>query len=115
MNVVRFSEPGFPARMRQLGGASSLFDKTIEERARSIVEAVYLRGDAALLEFTERFDGARLTTEQLPVSKAELVYASLKADEGLREAVAVAGKNIEMFSRKSLRKNWSATNAQGGR
>ena len=55
MNVVRFSEPGFAARMRQLAGASSLFDKTIEERARSIVDAVHLRGDAALLEFTERW------------------------------------------------------------
>src|SRR5207237_6482844 len=96
-------------------GSSSLCDKTIEERARAIIEAVYIRGDAALLEFTERFDGARLTAEQLAVTTAELLHASLKADEDLREAVALAGQNIETFSRKSLRKNWSATNAQGGR
>ena len=113
MNVLRFTEPGFAARLRDLTGHSSLFDKTIEERTRAIVDAVYQRGDAALLEFTERFDHAHLTTEQLAVTAAEFMGASLAADDSLREAVAVAGKNIEQFARKSLRKNWSAKNAQG--
>ncbi len=115
MNVLRFSEPAFANRLCQLAGASSLFDKTIEERARAIIEAVYIRGDAALLEFTERFDGANLRVEQLPVTKAELLHASLKADSALRGAIVLAAKNIENFSRKSLRKAWSVKNAQGGR
>src|SRR5438093_10188682 len=112
MNVLRFTDPAFSARVRQLTAESSLLDKSIEERTRAILEAVYIRGDAALLEFTERFDGATLNAEQLPVTKAELVYASLKADQPLRQAIAVSANNIEMFSRKSLRKNWSAKNAQ---
>lgn len=113
MNVLRFTESGFAARLRELTGHSSLFDQAIEERARGILDAVYQRGDAALLEFTERFDGAHLTTEQLPVTAAEFMGASLAADDSLREAVAVAGRNIKQFARKSLRKNWSAKNAQG--
>ena len=79
------------------------------------MDAVKTRGDEALLEFTERFDGAKLTADQLRVTQAELLTASLKADESLRAAVATAGKNIENFSRKSLRKNWSARNAQGAK
>ena len=114
MNVIRYTEPDFSARLRQMASASSLFDKAIEDRARAILEAVYLRGDAALIEFTERFDGARLTADQLLVTKAELLQASLKADPSLRRAVATAMKNIGLFSQKSLRKNWSTTNAQGG-
>ena len=113
MNVLRFTESGFAARLRDLAGHSSLFDKTIEERTRAIVDAVYQRGDAALLEFTERFDHAHLTTEQLAVTAAEFMGASLAADDSLREAVAVAGRNIEQFARKSLRKNWSTKNTQG--
>ena len=92
-----------------------LFDPTIEERTRAIVRDVCNRGDAALLEFTERFDGARLTAERLAVTKAELVAASLRANRGLRAAIETTRKNIEFFSRKSLRKNWSAKNAQGAR
>src|SRR2546423_2977428 len=114
MNVLRFTEPGFAERVRELASASSLFDKTIEERTRGIIQGVYIRGDAALLEFTEQFDGAVLTVDQLAVTKAEMMSASLKADAGLREAVEMAGRNIESFSRKSLRRNWSHRNAQAG-
>src|ERR1051326_4073183 len=115
MNEIRFSDPDFPARCRELLAPSSLFDSTIEERVRTIVQAVETRGDAALVEYTERFDGALLTAEQLPLTKAELLQASLKADQALRQAVALAGRNIEAFSRKSLRRNWAAKNAQGAR
>lgn len=115
MNVIRFTDSNFDDQLRDLVAASSLFDTTIEGRTRSILDAVHARGDAALLELTERFDGATLSAGQLPVSKAELLRASLQADEDLRSAVAFAGKNIEFFSRKSLRKNWTARNAQGAK
>jgi histidinol dehydrogenase len=114
MNVIRFSDADFSERLASLA-QSSLFDPAIEGRVRGIIEAVQSRGDAALLELTERFAGARLTAEQLPVTKAELLAASLNADAELRRAIALASPNVEMFSRKSLRKNWSAANAQGGR
>ena len=115
MNVVWFAQAGFEERISQLTAASSLFDRTIEDRARSIVEAVQQRGDEALTELTERFDGALLTPDRLRVTKAELLNAALKADDQLRAAVSAAAKNISSFSRKSLRVNWSAKNAQGGR
>ena len=65
MNVLRHTERGFQQRLHALSTASSLFDPTIEERTRAIVEAVRDRGDKALLEFTERFNGAKLTADQL--------------------------------------------------
>ncbi len=113
MNLIRCSDPDFAQRLQSLSAASSLFDTTIEERTQAIIEAVRARGDEALVEFTGKFDGAKLTAEQLSVSTAEFLSASLHADDSLREAVAIAGRNIEIFSRKSLRKNWSAKNAQG--
>ena len=93
--------------------SSSLFDPVVEERARGIVTAVRERGDAALLELTERFDGAKLSAEQLAVSQAEIFNASLTADDSLRAAVTEAEKNIAAFAKKSLRKNWSARNSHG--
>src|SRR5262245_3946391 len=115
MNVLRHTEPGFSQRLRALSNASSLFDPMIEDRTRAIVEAVHAHGDKALLEFTERFDGARLGADQLAVTAAELLNASLQADAALRSALSTAARNIEFFSRKSLRRNWSARNAQGAR
>src|SRR5207248_2553205 len=62
-----------------------------------------------------RFDGARLSIHQLAVTKAELLAASLRADKPLRAAVETTRNNVEFFSRKSLRRNWSAKNAQGAK
>src|SRR5687768_174919 len=115
MNVIRHTDKNFAAKLRELTSSSSLFDKTIEERTRAIVDAVYLRGDAALLEFTQKFDGAQLSTEQLAVTQAEFMAASLKADDDLRAAINLAEKNISTFAKRSLRKRWSAVNAQGAR
>ena len=115
MNVLRFSDQEFASQLEKLAEHSSLFDPVIEERTRGIVEEVRKRGDAALLELTARFDGAALEQDQLQVTTSEKFNASLMADEELRIAVDAAHNNIRSFSRKSLRKNWSARNSQGGR
>src|SRR3954465_12380630 len=113
MNLLRHTDPDFGERRAKLAAASSLFDTTIEERTQWILKEVQERGDAALLELTRRFDRAELQMEQLPVSAAEKFNASVTADEALRAAVQAAHRNIERFSKKSLRKRWSAHNAQG--
>src|SRR5260221_8251450 len=115
MNVIRHTDADFAERLGQLAAPSSLFDPVIEESARAIVDAVKARGNAALLEFTERFDGAKLAAEQLRVSQPELLAASLGADESLRAAVETAGKNIAAFSPQTLRKKWSTRQAQGAK
>jgi histidinol dehydrogenase len=115
MKVIRHSDANFPEKLHELTTASSLFDPVIEQRTRAILNAVQARGDDALLAFTEKFDGARLTASQLAVTQAELMVASLKADESLRAAVAEAEKNIASFARKSLLRNWECRNSHGAR
>ncbi|MCL4787553.1 MAG: histidinol dehydrogenase [Verrucomicrobia bacterium] len=115
MRVIRHTDPDFTRQLAQVTAPSSLFDPVIEQRTRAILDDVQARGDAALLELTERFDGAKLTAEQLAVTSAELMAASLKADESLRAAVAEAEQNIANFARKSRRKNWQMTNSHGAK
>src|SRR5436190_16641060 len=73
MNRIRHTDKAYAATLRALTTQSSLFDPAIEERTRAILQDVQTRGDQALLELTERFDGAKLTIRQLAVSKAELL------------------------------------------
>jgi histidinol dehydrogenase len=113
MKVIRHADANFAAQLREAAAASSLFDAEIENRTRAILHDVYLHGDNALLELTEKFDGAKLTAEQLALTQAELLAASLKADESLRKAVAEAEKNIASFAKKSLRRNWRMKNSHG--
>jgi len=113
MKITRHTDPSFSAKLGELSANASLFDPEIERRTKAILHEVATRGDAAVLEFTEKFDGAKLTADQLAVTQAELFNASLAADESLRAAVAEAEKNIAGFAKKSLRKGWQAKNSHG--
>jgi histidinol dehydrogenase len=113
MKVIRHSDPNFANRLRELTAPSSLFDPVIEERTRSILGEVQRRGDDALLALTEKFDGATIRADQIPVTQAELLTASLKADAALRKALSEAERNIAAFAKKSLRKNWQTRNSHG--
>jgi histidinol dehydrogenase len=113
MKIVRYSDVDFSRKLGEVTAPSSLFDPSIEQRTRAILNEVQIRGDAALLELTERFDGAKLATGRLAVTQAELFNASLAADESLRAAVAEAENNIANFAKKSLRKNWQMKNSHG--
>ncbi len=115
MRVIRQTDANFTQQLAELTAPSSLFDPVIEQRTRAILDEVHARGDAALLELTERFDGAKLTAEQLAVTQAEIMAASLKADASLRAAVAEAEKHIADFARKSRRKNWEMRNSHGAK
>jgi histidinol dehydrogenase len=113
MRVIRYNDADFAARRRELTAPSSLFDPVIEQRTRAILEDVRMRGDAAVLELTERFDGAKLVADQLPVTQAEHMNASLCADESLRAAVTEAEANIAAFAKKSRRQEWQMKNSHG--
>lgn len=114
MRIIRHSDSDFSQQLAALAADSSLFDSVIEDRTRAILQSVRERGDAALVELTERFDGAKLTVEQLPVTSAELLNASLQADDSLRAAVKEAHRNIAAFAKRSLRKAWQMRNSHGG-
>jgi histidinol dehydrogenase len=113
MNVLRYTDESFSDQVQQLTTNSSLFDPKIEESTRAILKAVQTRGDEALAELTHRFDKASLHRDQFALSHGELLEAAAQADETIRSAVKNARRNIERFSRRALRRNWSIRNAQG--
>ena len=113
MNVISHRDADFAAQLQRMLAPSSLFDPAIEDQTRAVVEAVRARGDKALIELTERFDSARLTTEQFAVSQAEFMAASLQADDALRAAITETAKNVTAFAKRSRRKNWTMRNSHG--
>ncbi|HUD83611.1 MAG TPA: histidinol dehydrogenase, partial [Candidatus Saccharimonadales bacterium] len=113
MNVISHRDADFAQQIQRLLAPSSLFDPAIEAQTRAIVELVQTRGDAGLIELMERFNGARLRADQFALTQAELVAASLQADESLRAAIAETTRNVEDFAKRSRRKDWSMRNSHG--
>ena len=115
MKLLKHTDKNYERRLKQLCAASSLFDPTIEAGARSIVERVAAKGDAALIEFAKKFDGATLTAKTLRVPDAELAAAGKSVDAKLKRAIRFAHRNISQFHKQGLRKGWSGCNAQGAK
>jgi histidinol dehydrogenase len=76
----------------------------IRVAARRIVEDVRDRGDAALLEYTERFDGVGLQQIRVPQAEIDLATESLPSD--LRESFLVAIENVRAFHRREMDRSW---------
>ena len=64
---------------------------------RDIIAAVRSRGDAALRELTERFDGA--APASLTVDPDEIAAAAARVIPAVRDALAVAAANVESYHR----------------
>ncbi len=92
--------------LRRPGGFLS---EEIRTSARRIVEDVRDRGDAALLEYTERFDGVRPRGIQVPGAEIEHAAEALSPD--LRESFGVAIENVRAFHKREMDRSWERSHA----
>ncbi|ADG81703.1 histidinol dehydrogenase [Thermincola potens] len=77
-----------------------------EQRVSEILKEVRERGDEAVLEYTARFDKARLTPENLRVSAEEIEEAYRVIDKDVLPALQKARDNIAAYHEKQLQKCW---------
>jgi histidinol dehydrogenase len=93
-------------RLRRPGGFLS---EKIRDAARRIVEDVRKRGDAALLEYTERFDG--LKPREIRVPKEEIDRAADSVSPDLKESFGVAIENVRAFHEREMDRSWERSRA----
>lgn len=77
----------------------------------AIIKDVCARGDAALLEYTEKFDGVSL--ENLNVTAAELDAAMTKVESSFVQVLRQAAENIRAFHQKQLRQGFVMADKPG--
>ncbi len=112
MTILRHTDRDFKNALKQLQRHAEPAPE-VRERVSEIIGAVRKRGDAAVLEFTEKFGGPRLRANQLRVGAAELRAAGKAVAAKTKAAIATAHENVRDFALRSMRKNWSAKNRQG--
>ena len=90
-------------------------DIQAEENVSAAVDAVITNvrqnGDAALLEYTEKFDGVKLS--DLRVSDEEIARAMMEVSPGLVDTLRAAAANIEAFHRAQVRQDVVLTDRPG--
>jgi histidinol dehydrogenase len=103
----------FAARFGDFLGAKREAAADVEDAVRGIIDAVKARGDAALVEFTNKFDRAAITAAGLRVTKDEIAAAVAACEGAARDALAFARDRIEAYHRRQLPRDDRFTDALG--
>ncbi|MEA3395536.1 MAG: histidinol dehydrogenase [Pseudomonadota bacterium] len=106
-------EAKFQARLHWSGET----DAAIEQRVAEILADVRQRGDAAVLEYTARFDGVQATSlKELELTQAELKTAFEALPAAQREALQAAAQRVRSYheaQKKASGESWSYRDADG--
>jgi histidinol dehydrogenase len=92
------------AQLRRPGGFLS---EKVRDTARRIVADVRERGDEALLEYTERFDGVR--PDPIRVSIEEIREAQDTISPEIEESLHIAIENVRFFHEQELDRSWETS------
>ena len=91
--------------VKKLLDRSQLDVQDVNATVKKIIADVRARGDAALLEYTERFDRVRLTADTLTVTEAEIAAAYAAVPQETVDALRRARDNILNYHRRQLRQD----------
>jgi histidinol dehydrogenase len=109
------SAPDFEKEFSAFLGRNRDTDENVDRIATDIVADVRARGDAAVLEYTRKFDKVETDAAGLRISDGERQAAAAKVPTAQREALAFAAQRIEAFHRALLPKDVDFTDATGTR
>ena len=94
--------PGFEPAFTALLATKRETDADVDDAVAAIIADVAARGDAALIDYTARFDRVTLAAGQLRLSADEIAAAAAKAPAETVDALRLAADRIESFHRKQL-------------
>lgn len=107
----------FEAEFARVLHWSAETDAAIEERVAGILADVEKRGDAAVLEYTQRFDGlAAASMAELEITQAELKAALEQITPAQRSALEAAAARVRSYHQRQLDacgRSWSYRDADG--
>ena len=114
INRLDSRDPGFKSALSTLLAFEATEDESIDRAAAGILADVRARGDAALVEYTQRFDrmpGASAQTLEIPKAEWQAALAALPAAQ--RHALEAAAERVRSYHERQRAETWTYTDADG--
>jgi len=112
---LKGSDPEKHRKLRRILSRTSGLDDEILARTEAVVRDVEGRGDAALIEYTARFDGVTLTPDDLRARPQLIEELAAQVDGRLIAAMREAIANIRRFHERQMTRDWEMEAANGVR
>lgn len=108
------ADPEFARHLDHLLSWESVSDDAVNQRVLEIIANVRSRGDAALVEYSQRFDQVEATSMAdliLPRERLELALQRITPQQ--RQALETAAARVRSYHEKQRQDSWSYTEADG--
>ena len=113
LNRLNTSEPDFEGRLAKLLQRDMIVSGEVTTIASDILQQVKTRGDAAVLEYTNQFDFAAESMDDLSVSPELMQEALGSISEEQRDALTHAAERIRTYHEKQKQNSWTYKEADG--
>ena len=108
------ADADFARHLDHLLSWESVSDDGVNERVLEIIKAVRERGDAALVELTQRFDALEVASmADLILPRARLEQALERITPAQREALEIAAERVRSYHERQKQDSWTYTEADG--
>jgi histidinol dehydrogenase len=108
------ADPDFSRHLDHLLSWESVSDDGVNQRVLEIIQAVRERGDAALVELTQRFDGLEVASmADLILPRERLELALERISPAQRQALEAAAERVRSYHEKQKQDSWTYTEADG--
>ncbi|KZE33773.1 histidinol dehydrogenase [Chelatococcus daeguensis] len=105
--------PDFEEALARLLAMKREVSHDVDEAVRAIIADVAARGDAAVIDYTRRFDGLALTPGMLRVASSQIEEALARCDARTLVALETAKARIEAFHRRQRPEDLTFTDDLG--
>jgi histidinol dehydrogenase len=109
MNFLDIRDKDFEPRFAAILARGEEAGKEVEAVVGSIIADVQTRGDAALLEYTEKFDRLKLEAGSLEIKADVIDRAFSETDEKNIAALGLAVERVRCFHEKQKHESWFST------
>ncbi len=114
LTQLKTSDADFLSQLDRLLAWEQSTDSEVVTTVSAILEDVRQRGDAALLEYTAKFDRVEaVSAAELELTSDELEAALGAIDDSHRQALEVAAERVRAYAEHQKMESWSYTEADG--
>ena len=114
MKYLNTQDADFQAELQALLAFETAQDPKIDQIVADICADVQQRGDAAVIEYTNRFDGTTAQSiSDLTLSQEALKNAFERLPEAVQQALKTSAARVESYHQRQKLESWSYTDEDG--
>src|SRR2546426_7618470 len=116
IEIIRSQEnERLAGRLQAIRDRNVTLDEGLMDEVSAIIRDVRTRGDAALIDYTARFDGVQMRPSELRVPEETLHRSALQVDAFVLESLREAVQNVRAFHEHQREESWEIKPSEGVR